>query len=258
MQGNVQTEVAGNPAGHVVDLAVRVVLARDQQRGQFEPGVRFRFQVTQRVEHRLQVCAADLPVEALGERFQVDVDGIHTAEKFIARVLGDITGRDGHVLDAAFVAGGSHVDCVLQEDHRIVVGISDAAAAAVGRGGCDGRRRRGCLQPIKFAGLRDVPVLAELAGEVAARGAERQYRRAGQEMIQRLLLDRIDAKAAGTPIRRQQHLVIAVGPHETEPALACVQPAIPRAQVALQPTIIKPVPVAGGLAPNGVSCVHDL
>jgi hypothetical protein len=120
------------------------------------------------------------------------------------------------------------------------------------------RRRRGCLQAIEFAGLRDVPVLAELAGEIAARGAERQYRGAGQEVIQRLLLDRVDAKAAGPPVGRQQHLVIAVGSHEAEPALARVQFAVPGAKVALQPAVLQPVPVAGGFAPYRVHSLHSL
>jgi hypothetical protein len=51
------------------------------------------------------------------------------------------------------------------------------------------------LQPVQVAGLRDIPVLAELAGEIAAGSAEGQNGRAGQEVVQRLLFDRIEAEA---------------------------------------------------------------
>jgi hypothetical protein len=51
------------------------------------------------------------------------------------------------------------------------------------------------VQPVNFTRLRDVPVLTELAGKVAPRGAEREDRRTGQEMVQGLFLDRIDTKS---------------------------------------------------------------
>ena len=63
------------------------------------------------------------------------------------------------------------------------------------RRACDRLGRRLVHQRVHLARLRDVPVLAELAREVAARGAERQHARAGIEVIERLLLDRIDAEA---------------------------------------------------------------
>jgi hypothetical protein len=50
-------------------------------------------------------------------------------------------------------------------------------------------------QPIHVTRLADVPVLAKLAGEITASGAERKNARAGIEMIQRLFLNGIDAKA---------------------------------------------------------------
>jgi hypothetical protein len=48
-------------------------------------------------------------------------------------------------------------------------------------------------------------ILAERAGEIAARRAKRQRRRSGQEMIERLLLDRIDAEAGRAAVTGQLH-----------------------------------------------------
>ena len=73
-----------------------------------------------------------------------------------------------------------------------------------------------------FPGLAYIPVLAELAGQVAACRAKRQHRRAGQEMIQRFLIDGVNAVAAGTAIGGEHDLVIQVFPDKTQTALACV------------------------------------
>ncbi|HEY2370293.1 MAG TPA: AmmeMemoRadiSam system radical SAM enzyme [Polyangiaceae bacterium] len=50
------------------------------------------------------------------------------------------------------------------------------------------------LQPVPLPRLRDVVVLAEAAAEIAAGRAEGKHRRAGIEVVQRLLFDRIDAE----------------------------------------------------------------
>ena len=49
---------------------------------------------------------------------------------------------------------------------------------------------------VVFAGLADVPVLAEFAAQIAATGSERQHGRSGQEVVERLLFDWVDAEAA--------------------------------------------------------------
>src|SRR5262249_5655661 len=69
-------------------------------------------------------------------------------------------------------------------------------------------------------------------------------RRAGEKVIERLLLDRIDAKAGGAAIRGEQDLVVLARAHEAEAALAFVQLAIARAQVALEAAVLQSMPVA--------------
>src|ERR1700688_3073356 len=94
---------------------------------------------------------------------------------------------------------------------------------------------------VDLSRLADVPVLAELAGQVAAGGAERQHRGAGQEMVQRLLLDRIDAVAARPAVGLEHDLAALAGAHETEAALSLEQLAGPRAEIALDTPLLKPV-----------------
>jgi hypothetical protein len=62
--------------------------------------------------------------------------------------------------------------------------------------------------------------------------AEGEHATARVEVIQRLLLDRIDAEACTATIGHQHHLPTAVLPHETEGALALLDPASSRTQRA--------------------------
>ena len=64
-------------------------------------------------------------------------------------------------------------------------------------------------------------------------------------MKQRLFLYRIDTEATGAAIADQLYFVIEALAHVTQAALTLAQMAVARAQVALQSTIVKAVPVAG-------------
>ena len=66
-----------------------------------------------------------------------------------------------------------------------------------------------------------------------------------EEVIERLLLDGIDAVAAGATVCGQDDGAVMVRPNEAEAPLAGPELARPRADVALDPTIIKGVPVGG-------------
>ena len=68
---------SANQRRELVELAVGVVLAGDQQRRDLEPDRGLAAQIDERVEHGVEVAAADLAVEALGERLEVDVGGVH-------------------------------------------------------------------------------------------------------------------------------------------------------------------------------------
>src|SRR5262249_21938110 len=87
--------------------------------------------------------------------------------------------------------------------------------------------------------------VGEPAAEVAAGRPEGQHGRTRQEVIERLLLDGINAKAAGAAVRGQHDLPVLACPHEAEAALPFVELAQARAQVTLDAPVFESVPVAG-------------
>src|SRR5438132_14396228 len=97
---------------------------------------------------------------------------------------------------------------------------------------------------VHLAGLGHVPVLAELAGEIASGRAEREHTRPRQEMIERLLFDGIDAKAAGPAVAEELDAAGFRPAYETQPSLPIVQLAGPGADVALHASVVEQVPVA--------------
>jgi hypothetical protein len=64
-----------------------------------------------------------------------------------------------------------------------------------------------------------------------------------QEMVQRLLLDRVHAVAAGAPVGRQDDRALLTHPHKAKPPLPLLQTAGPRAHIAPGPPILGAVPV---------------
>ena len=69
-------------------------------------------------------------------------------------------------------------------------------------------------------------------------------RRAGQEVVERLLLDRVDAEARRAAVGGEHDLVVVPGAHEAEAPLTFVQLAEARADVALDAPVLERMPVA--------------
>jgi len=73
--------------------------------------------------------------------------------------------------------------------------------------------------------------------------AERQYWRSGQEVVERLVLDRIDAYTARPPVGGEHDRVALPHTREAEATLSFLQAAGPRADIALDPPVAGAVPV---------------
>src|SRR5207248_727519 len=86
-------------------------------------------------------------------------------------------------------------------------------------------------------------VLAEAAGEVAAGRPEREHRATRQEVVERLLLDRVDAEPARAAVCRQDDRVAFARADEAEPMLPFAELAGARAHVTLDPPVVEPMPV---------------
>src|SRR5207247_5053979 len=92
--------------------------------------------------------------------------------------------------------------------------------------------------------LADVPVLAELAAEVAARRAEGEDARAREEVVERLLLDGIDGEAGRAPVARAHELPAAVLADVAEACLPLADQAVARAEGAEELAAFRGVPPA--------------
>ena len=244
MQRHIRAEVLADPLALRAQLLIRVVLPRNEERRDLGPDLRLLDEVDQRIEHRLQAAAADLPVEVVGEALQVHVRRVHLRVELASRCLVDVPRRDGDRPYVLRAAGVGDVHRVLGEDHRVVVGERDRLAAELYRSRGDGVRARLVLQAVHLLRLRDIPVLAELAGKVAAGGAERQDAGARVEVIERLLLHRVDAEPGRAPVRREHHLGVFHLAHEAEASLALVQLAVAGTEIALDATVRQRVPPA--------------
>ena len=64
------------------------------------------------------------------------------------------------------------------------------------------------------------------------------------EVIERLFLDRVDAKAARATVRGQDDLAVEATPHETQAALSLSQLTKAGTEIALNPVVIQAVPIA--------------
>src|SRR3974390_1643284 len=69
-------------------------------------------------------------------------------------------------------------------------------------------------------------------------------------MIERFFLDRIDAKSGRTPVGGKHDLLVLPGAHKAQPALAFVQPAIARTDIALEAPIRHGMPIAAWVSRN--------
>src|SRR5205814_3486398 len=159
-------------------------------------------------------------------------------------VVADVPGRDRYRLDAPLPAGLRRVDRVLQEDGGVVVGERDAAAAQLLRLARDLLRSRRVGEDVHLARLRHVPVLAETAAQVAAGRAKGEDAGSGEEVVERLLLDRVHAEAAGAAPGGEHHPIAFARAHEAEPALPLMERAVPGADVALDPSVRQGMKVA--------------
>src|SRR3974390_598070 len=84
---------------------------------------------------------------------------------------------------------------------------------------------------------------AKFAGEIASGRPEGKYARAGQEVVEGLLLDRIDTEAARAAGAEQLDPAALCPSHEAQPTLTVAQLAGPGTHVALHPPIVQRVPI---------------
>jgi hypothetical protein len=94
------------------------------------------------ISTHIQAGQAHPVIEVTGESLEIHVHRVNMPVELRPRFGAHVPGGHRHHFDATLPAGIGHIDCVLQEDDRVVVGERDAAAAKIYRGSGDGFRRR--------------------------------------------------------------------------------------------------------------------
>ena len=183
------------------------------------------------------MALGDVAIEALGKGFQVNIGGVYVAIEFLARARVHVAGGDGNGLDALGTADLRDIHGIFKENHRVVIGEGNGTAAELLGRAHDHFRSAGGCDTIHLSAFGNAPILAEIAGEVAAGGAEGQHRRAGQKVIERFFLNWVHAKAGGPAIGGQHHAIRRRAAHETQPALAIAHLAFARADIAAKAAI---------------------
>ena len=137
------------------------------------------------------------------------------------------------------MAGVGDVDRVLEEDHRVVVGERHAAAAQL-RGGPAIASGEAASASVSISlDLEMSQFWQNRQARLQPAVPKREDRRAGQEVVERLLLDRVDAEPARAPVGGEHDPVALAGAHEAQAALAVAQLAGPRADVALDAPVVE-------------------
>ena len=157
----------------------------------------------------------------------------------------DITSRNGNGFDTHGMTGIGRVHCVFGKDDRIVVSKCDAIAAHFSGSFRNPFRTGLVLETIHFTAFGNIPVLSELAGQIAAGSSKAEHAASRVEMVERFLFNRVDAKAGAAAIRRQHHRIGLAGPDKTQPSLSVMQPTFPRAKITLNSAIIQSMPPTG-------------
>ena len=174
----------------------------------------------------------DSKIKLFRKRFEVDIGCIHVFEKLRTRFGGYVTCGNGHCLDTDSMTGNRRVNRVFCPDYGIVVSEGDTAAARAQRSLGNSFRRRFMTQSLDLARFRDIPVLAEFAAQIAARCSERQDRRARKKMIERFLLDGVDAKPSASPVGIEHHLPLAILAYKAKAFISRIQMTMPGTQLA--------------------------
>jgi len=174
------------------------------------------------------------PVGRVGERLEIHVCRVDQRVKCLERLRAHETVRDQHIEQALVPGALRDVAGVLEIDRGLGVGIGDAAAPGPA-GALDnetGRDPHPADDALIARHGRDVGVLAPAAAEIAAGRRDGIRQRAGRDVVQGFLLDRVDVFRQNLLIHQCVQRAAAVFPHVADPAAAVVDQAPVGAEMA--------------------------
>ena len=152
-----------------MDLACRIVEGRHEQHNDLEPHPDF-LDDFKALQHRFELTPYLLAIELITEALEIDLDRRQQRQHLAQRFLLDKTVGDHGRLDTDGVGGDGHVAYILPEDHRLTVGCRGQACAIATRGSHQLFWREVVGLDLFRSELGELPVLTELALDIAARG----------------------------------------------------------------------------------------
>ena len=141
------------------------------------------------VEHRVQIALHVVTVELGPDGLQVDVHRRDQRQQLGQWLRIEHPVRHQHIPDSCPLHQLARIHQVFEPDEGLIVGEGD------GRRAVALRQREQFVRfdvPRRHYLLRDICVLAERTTEIAAIGSDRQDSASGQEMVERLLLNRVN------------------------------------------------------------------
>jgi hypothetical protein len=231
MEWDIRSEFAGDPFRHAPDLFGVVILAGYDQVYYLRVDS-MSFQAREGIEHRLQSTPGHFPVVLVREALQIDARSIQAFAQIIERFGVNIPVRMHHIEKLLFVRQFADLQHVLHKNGRFHIGRGNGAATIL-RGFFDHLFRGKIIVERIFRGrLGDLPVLAELAIEIASGGSNGE-RLAGREQVEkRFFFDGVDMNGARISVDEGIIFSILVFPNAAISALAVCHFALAGAKFA--------------------------
>ena len=191
-----------------------------------------------------------MAIEIVAEAFQIDVYAVQIRFYLIYCLGGHVTVRDEDVGQALLVGKFGRVIGQLEVDCGLSVGMGNAAAFVV-QGGFDQLLWR-IIMPVDALGepdfLADLPVLAELAAEIAAGRSIGKTARAGVEVKQGLFLDGVHINRADSRVIQTVELPLDILTDQAVAPLAGFDTAAEVAKAALDLSVQERLPKHGRMS----------
>lgn len=242
--GNLRTQFAGDKLRDILQFLLAVVEARDHQGRNLQPDIRLAGYMLQRLQHRPQPGLADIPVKLIGKGLQIDIDRIEKIPGVIDGLRGHIAVTDKEIGQPLFPGQPAALPAQFHENRRLGVSIGEAGAALLA-GGSDQFLGGGAAadQVVMQPGiLADLPVLAEIALEIAADRGNGKTAAARLKVKQRLFLNRIDMRGADRLIIQRIQPPPHISPHAAHAYMALLNMAAEMAQFAYHLLVIGRLP----------------
>ena len=262
VQRHVGAKIVGDPLAKVTNIFFAVVPRRDDEIGQLDPDA-FALHDLQGFEHGRERCRRHSPVVIFRDPFKIDICRVDVGRDLEQGFLIDVTGGDPNIQKFLFMGEACGVIRVFIKDDRVRIRVGNAFRSRKDCLADDFLRRKIIVMRFLRRALRNLPVLAELAMQVASGGGDRERSRLRQDVEQRFFLDWINVDRARVAVNEGLQFSVEMNAHAAVAALAVGQAAGSRAQLAFngfRHRFLEFLPVLGFARsdPGVLKCIPDL